>query len=72
MSAVSVKAHFDGNAIQLDEPCDLPRDIPLWVTVIPSDAVNSDMAGWTDFAKRELARAYGENEPEYSEADLLI
>ena len=34
MPSMSLKAHFDGERIQLDETFDLPRDTPLLVTVL--------------------------------------
>ena len=36
MPTIRLKAHFDGQAIQLDEQFDLPRDVQLMVTVLPS------------------------------------
>ena len=30
-----------------------------------------ERAEWQAFGRKQLARAYGENEPEYSSADLL-
>jgi hypothetical protein len=34
MLMISLKAHFDGQAIQLDEPAELPCDAQLLVTVL--------------------------------------
>jgi hypothetical protein len=36
MPIISLKAHFDGKAIHLDEPYELPRDAKLIVTVLSS------------------------------------
>ena len=36
MPTIQLKAHFDGQAIQLDEQFDLPCDAQLLVTVLPS------------------------------------
>lgn len=44
MPSVSVKAHFDGERIQLDEPVELPRDVPLLVTVLPAEEQDGDRA----------------------------
>ena len=33
-------------------------------------AQSSEADGWREFGPRQLARAYGDDEPEYSEADL--
>jgi hypothetical protein len=69
MPAVTLKAHFDGKEIVLDEPFDLPTDSPLMVTVLPrEDSVES--AQWYALAAQGLARAYGDDEPEYSVADI--
>ncbi|HLX61587.1 MAG TPA: hypothetical protein VKX17_09930 [Planctomycetota bacterium] len=38
MSAVTLKAHFDGAHIVLDEPYALPRNSALVVTVLPAPA----------------------------------
>ena len=69
MPAVNLKAHYDGEQIVLDEPFDLPVNAPLVVTVLPTKG-QEDRDGWRDLAARGLARAYGDNEPEYSEDDL--
>lgn len=34
MPAVTLKAHYDGERILLDEPFDLPPNTPLMVTVL--------------------------------------
>lgn len=66
-----IKGHFDGTAIQLDEPCKLPLNVPLLVNVLPSGVDGSSDASWGDISRRGLDRAYGDDEPEYSSADLL-
>ena len=37
MPAVTLKAHFDGQRILLDEPFDIPPNTELMVTVLASD-----------------------------------
>lgn len=69
MPIVSLKAHYDGNSIQLDEPFDLPEGARLIITVL--EGADSERVGWHDLSARGLARAYGDSEPEYSAADLL-
>jgi hypothetical protein len=71
MTAISLKAHFDGTSIQLDEPYDLPRDAPLLVTVLASAPAESPLPGWSDLGANSLARAYGSDEPEYSVEDVV-
>jgi hypothetical protein len=69
MPAVTLKAHFNGKQIVLDEPFDLPPDSPLMVTVMPKEDSTED-ALWHGLASGALARAYGEDEPDYSAADV--
>ena len=70
MSAVSLKAHFDGTSIQLDEPYDLPRDAKLIVTVLSPTSLDAERVAWAELSSRGLAAAYGDDEPEYSIADV--
>jgi len=69
MPAITLKAHFDGERILLDEPFNLPPNTPLMVTVLPT-AVDSERVDWTQISAAGLARAYADNEPEYSLADV--
>jgi hypothetical protein len=71
MSIISVKAHFDGTSIQLDEPIVLVPNAPLLVTVLPTDAENSFGADWAEVSHHALNQAFGDNEPEYSSTDFL-
>jgi len=71
MPSISLKAHYDGESIRLDEPFDLPEGAELIVTVLESAQPDSERAGWSDLSSRGLARAYGDSEPEYSIADVL-
>ena len=71
MPAISLRAHFDGTTIQLDEPYQLPQDAQLLVTVLTPSAGDQSLSNWTQLSANGLARAYGENEPEYSASDLL-
>ncbi len=65
MPAVTLKAHFDGEQIRLDEPFDLPKNCSLMVTVLSGEGLD-----WTETAKAGLARAYGKDEPDYSLDDV--
>lgn len=71
MPSISLKAHYDGKSIRLDEPFDLPEGAQLIVTVLEAAQSDSERAGWIDLSSRGLARAYGDSEPEYSIADVL-
>jgi len=72
MASVILKAHYDGEHIVLDEPFELPPNAPLAVTVL-SPAVpehDGERAAWAALAAQSLSRAYGDDEPEYTLADL--
>ncbi len=67
MPTAVLKAHFNGERIVLDEPFDLPANATLFVTVMAPDAERS---AWMAKSSKGLDRAYGDDEPEYSERDL--
>lgn len=69
MPTVSLKAHYDGKRIRLDEPFDLPPDVPLLVTVLAPEADN-DQADWIAMGRQALARAFGDDEIEYTPDDI--
>ena len=45
MPTTSLTARFDGQAIQLDEPFELPRDTPLLITILPTETADSETSG---------------------------
>lgn len=67
MPTAVLKAHFDGKHVVLDEPFKLQPNAPLIVAVFAPDAERSE---WAALGVQSLARAYGTDEPEYTEADL--
>ena len=67
MKAVALTAHFDGEKIQFDEPFHLDPNARLVVVVLPPD---DERHAWSRFSAGQLAKVYGENEPEYTAADL--
>jgi len=69
MPTVTLKAHYDGERIQLDEPFDLPRNALLLVTLVPQEG-NGDRVAWLAASSAALARAFGDDEPEYTQADI--
>jgi hypothetical protein len=71
MPSISLKAHYDGTAIRLDEPFDLPEGAELIVTVLETAQRDKERSGWIDLSARGLARAYDDSEPEYSVDDVL-
>ena len=70
MSALMVKAHFDGEQIQLNEPCVLEKGAQLIVTVVAPELI-AEREAWFNFASQSFARCYGPDEPEYTDADIL-
>lgn len=69
MPAVTLKAHYDGERILLDEPFEIPPNSPLMVTVLPAaEAVVGEEWIWA--ARKALSRGYGTDEPEYNTDDL--
>jgi hypothetical protein len=64
MATVTLRAHFDGEQIRLDEPFELEPNTELIVTVVPS-ANDEEREAWTRLALTNLARSYGDDEPEY-------
>ena len=69
MEIRTLRAHFDGNQILLDEPCELEPNTELLVTILPKDAVE-EHEDWANLTLESLARAYSDDEPEYS-LDLI-
>jgi hypothetical protein len=70
VSAITLKAHFDGKQICLDEPYKLERDTKLIVTVVTSGSLEDERQAWLGASQAGFARAYGENEPDYSNVAL--
>jgi hypothetical protein len=71
MSVITLKAHYDGKQVCLDEPIDLAPNTPMLVTIARPDAEDADRAEWFALAKTAFARAYGDDEPDYSNAVIL-
>ena len=69
MESITLRAHFDGKQILLDEPFPLQPNTKLIVTVIP-DPLDEERDDWGRLALQNLARAYGPDEPEYSLDDI--
>ena len=65
MEPVTLRAHFDGKQIVLDEPFELEPNTELIVTVAPR-AFAEEREAWTQLALESFARAYGDDEPKYS------
>ncbi len=63
-----LKADFDGQAIQLDEPFPLPRAARLLATVLADDV---ESRYWGELGAEALVRSDLVDEPEYTVADCL-
>ncbi len=70
MNAVTLKAHYDGKHICLDEPFPLQPNTHLLVTVVAGETTEDERQAWLAASQAGLARAYGDNEPDYS--DVVI
>jgi len=69
MEKVTLRAHFDGRQILLDEPFELEPDTKLIITVIPK-SLNEEREDWSQLALESLARAFHDDEPDYP-SDLI-
>ena len=67
MPAITLKAHYDGKSILLDEPFEIPENSHLMVTVLSEPREDLDLRSLSAFG---LASAYGDNEPEYGLSDI--
>lgn len=70
MPTITVKAHYDGQTIQLDESIKLTRNARLLVTLL-EPAADELAIDWSGLAAEGLARAFSDDEPEYGPADVL-
>ncbi|HEX4965556.1 MAG TPA: hypothetical protein VF173_32400 [Thermoanaerobaculia bacterium] len=64
MKAVTLRAHFDGEQIRLDEPFRLEPDTPLAITILPKGETTADTE-WLLLSSEGLEAAYGDAEPDY-------
>lgn len=68
METIVLRAHFDGEQIQLDDPFELRPNTKLLVTVIPE--LDPEQYAWLKVSAEGLRAAYSDNEPEYSLAAI--
>ncbi|MGH9785255.1 MAG: hypothetical protein ACRD88_13820 [Terriglobia bacterium] len=66
MNLQTIRAHFDGKQIRLDEPCQLAPDTKLLIVVVPSQPSDGESEDWMLLSHQALENAYGEQEPGYS------
>lgn len=65
---MSIQAHFDGERVLLDEKVLLAPNTRLIVTVL--EETDDERRDFLAIASEGLATAYGEDEVEYTVADL--
>jgi hypothetical protein len=70
MPTLALRAHYNGQHIVLDEDYNLEPNTPLMVTILPFQPVDQERTSWSQFSCAGLANAYGDDEPEYTSADL--
>ena len=56
MKTITLRAHFDGEQIRLDEPFQLRPDTPLAVTILPKEEEDQD---WFRLSAKGLESAMG-------------
>ena len=66
MNPRTVRAHFDGERICLDEPCQIEPDTQLLIIVSPKQSRDDEQDEWLHLSQQTLENAYGEKESEYS------
>lgn len=64
MPTITLRAHFDGKQIKLDEPYTLQPNTSLLVTIVQT--AQDDRQEWLGLSMRGLSDAYSEDEPTYS------
>jgi hypothetical protein len=65
-SAIRLRAHYDGEKIILDEPFELEPETELIVTIVQPGGLGEEHDDWLRLSMSGLARAYGDDEPEYT------
>lgn len=63
MTHITVRAHFDGTHILLDDPIQLQPNTQLLVTIM--QPINVEDQAWHGLSMQGLAAAYSDDEPEY-------
>ena len=73
MNTVTLDAHLEGKTICLDEPFEFPPGATLKVTVFTEadELLAAERQAWRAASQAAFARAYGEDEPDYSDAVIL-
>ncbi len=70
MPSVTLRAHFNGTQVILDETFPLEPNVKLLVTILPPET-DAERDDWLRLSADSLETAYGDDEPEYSLEDLI-
>jgi hypothetical protein len=63
MENITLRAHYDGTQILLDDPVELQPNTKLLITVIREPETEREV--WLNFSTLGLVAAYNDDEPEY-------
>ena len=63
METITLRAHFDGKQILLNDPYELQPNTNLLVVVIPPP--DAEQRAWLTLSAQGLNAAYGADEPDY-------
>ena len=64
MQTISIRAHFDGERILLDEPFEMEPNTRLLITVLTE--TDPERESWQRLSAERLQAAYVDDEPEYA------
>jgi len=64
MKTKTIKAHFNGDQIVVDDPVELEPNTKLLITIIAKPDEEHD--AWVSLSKNRLEQAYDSNEMDYS------
>ncbi len=70
MPSLTLRGHFNGTQVVLDEPFSFKPDTLLLITVLP-DQEDTEREEWLNFSASSLNAAYSDDEPEYTLDDLI-
>ncbi len=70
MNTITLRTHFDGDHIVLDEPFQLKPNTELIITVLPQQEFDEEREAWYAFALQVFEAAYGDDEPDYDSVPL--
>lgn len=65
MPSITLRAHFNGEQVVLDEPFELEPNVKLLITVLPLEE-NNERDDWITLSAKRLETACGDDEPEYT------